>query len=100
MRRSWAGRSPATLHILGAAALSEPVVTGILLQGVSGDWSDTPRPTALSHQQDSQPGPSRGHEAFLPQGFQMCQLLGDSQAWSFPRNSLRSLAGLGLSTFR
>ena len=50
----------------------EPVIAGFLLEGVSGDGSNTRHPTVLSHQQDSQPGPCRGHEAFLPQGCQTC----------------------------
>lgn len=58
----------------------EPVITGILLERVSGDWTNTHHPTTLSHQRDSQPEPSRGHEASPhPPGLpNMCQLLGDS----------------------
>lgn len=72
---SWAGgfavRSLANLHVLQQLS-PEPVITGFLLEGVTGDWSNARHPTALSNHQDSQPGPSRGHEAFLPQGCQTC----------------------------
>lgn len=63
--------SPSSMSLL-QQLYPKPVITRFLLEGVSGDWSNTHHPTALSHQQDSQPGPSRGHEAFLSQSCQTC----------------------------